>query len=77
MKTEDLKKELINKIQNTSDDLLLKDVLKFFDLNKATHFYQLSIEEENALNIAKEQVNLGNSYTQAEVDEKMKKWRGK
>lgn len=74
MKTEDLKKELINKIQNTTDDQLLENVLKFFELDKATEFYQLTKEEEKAINMAREDIMLGNSYTQKEVDEKLKKW---
>ena len=74
MKTEDLKKELINKIQNTTDDRLLENVLKFFELDKATEFYQLTKEEEKAINMAREDIMLGNFYTQKEVDEKLKKW---
>lgn len=74
MKPEDLKKELIVRIQNSSDDLLLEDIFKFFELNEKCETYHLSKEEERAVNTAKESIRDGLSYTQKEVDEKLKKW---
>ncbi|UJH92213.1 hypothetical protein LZ575_06505 [Antarcticibacterium sp. 1MA-6-2] len=77
MKTEELKKELINRINSTEDKSLLEDIYRLIDPeNSGKVIYELSFEEKTELNIAREEVKNGQYFTQEEVDESMKKWLG-
>lgn len=75
MKTQELKKKLINRIMRTEDISLLEDIFRLMDIETSSDIvYELSTEEKVALYFAREQVENGQYLTQEEVDEKMKKW---
>ena len=75
MKTEKLKKEIINRIENTSDENLLENFLKFLNLEMEDGgIYNLSSEEEETINIAREQIRVGNFHSQKEVETMSRKW---
>lgn len=75
MKTEELKKELIDRIKRTEDISLLEDIYKLTDPNLFGNIvYKLTPEEDESLTAAREEVKKGQYLTQEEVDEKTKKW---
>lgn len=75
MKTQELKKKLINRIMRTEDISLLEDIFRLMDIETSSDIvYELSTEEKVALYFAREQVENGQYLTPEEVDEKMKKW---
>lgn len=75
MKTEELKKEIINKIETISDKEKLETFLKFLNFEtEDQNVYHLSKEEQEGIEIAREQIKKGNYLTQEEVDWKFRKW---
>ncbi|MGM0933184.1 MAG: hypothetical protein ACQEWD_07045 [Bacteroidota bacterium] len=71
METTELKGKLIEKIRNSSDKEFLKFLLEIFP---SENTYKLTVEEEEAVNLAKEQINNNESYSHSEVMQNLEKW---
>jgi hypothetical protein len=75
METSELKEKLIARIESVSDKNLLSDMLKFLETNSTPdEIYELSEEEFQAINVAREQIKNGESYTQTEIEKEVQKW---
>ncbi|MDT0645994.1 hypothetical protein RM545_04770 [Zunongwangia sp. F260] len=75
METSELKEKLIARIESVSDKNLLSDMLKFLETNSTPdEIYKLSEEEFQAINVAREQIKNGESYTQTEIEKEVQKW---
>jgi len=75
MKTEELKKQLINRINQIEDKSLLEGLYNLMQPETSNDvIYSLTQEERESLIIAREEVRTGEYLTQDEVDEKVKKW---
>ncbi|MGY5847768.1 hypothetical protein ACW6QP_10155 [Salegentibacter sp. HM20] len=64
MKTEQIKLKLIEKIRKSNDDDFLRNML---DLFPGEGIYNLTLEEENAINIAREEIKNGEYYSHKQV----------
>ncbi len=75
METEELKKQLINKINQSEDKSLLQGLYNLMILETSLDvIYSLTEEESELLSIAREQVRAGEYLSQEEVDKKVQKW---
>ena len=64
MKTEQIKLKLIEKIKESNDDDFLRNML---DLFPGEEIYNLTSEEEKAINIAREEIKNGEFYSHKQV----------
>lgn len=71
METIELKGKLIEKIRNSSDKEFLEFLLEIFP-SENTH--NLTAEEVEAINIAREQINNNESYSHSKVMQNLEKW---
>ncbi len=74
METAELKKKLIAKINNTEDNVILENLIRWFDLQKEENVYILSEEQNAAIEEAREQYRNGQFSTHEEVQKDIKKW---
>ena len=70
MKTEQIKLKLIEKIKESNDDDFLRNML---DLFPGEEIYNLTSEEEKAINIAREEIKNGEFYSHKQVMRDLKK----
>jgi hypothetical protein len=71
MKTDQLKLKLIEKIQKSNDDDFLQNLLNLFPGEET---YSLTSEEEDAINIAREEIKIGEVYSHDQVMKDLNKW---
>ncbi len=75
MSTNQLKKLLIGKIEDTNDEELLQAVYKLLDFNSsAGQVYQLSDEQKNAIETGKAQIANGESVSNEDLEREIDKW---
>jgi hypothetical protein len=74
MATLELKKYLVSKINLIDDDLILNEIVKLIDKKEST-VYQLSEEQVNLVNEAKEQFKNGDYIDQDEMDRRVEEWK--
>ena len=70
-----LKKRVIEGIENTKNTDLLEEVLRLLDLeNQDLKIYELNHAQINAINEAREQINNGQTLTNEEANDEIDKW---
>lgn len=70
-----LKKRVIEGIENTRNTDLLEEVLRLLDLeNQDLEVYELNDAQINAINEAREQIKNGQTLTNEEVNDEIDKW---
>ncbi len=74
--TVQLKNNLISRIRDSKDLKFLKALQTIFDTSEQS-LYQLSNEQEESINIGKEDIKNDNSFENKEVISEMKKWLSK
>ena len=74
METLELKKYLVSKINQIDDDLILNEIVQLIDKKEST-VYQLSKEQINLVNEAKEQFKNGDFIDQDEMDRRVEAWK--
>jgi hypothetical protein len=74
MATLELKKYLVSKINLIDDYLILNEIVKLIDKKEST-VYQLSEEQVNLVNEAKEQFKNGDYIDQDEMDRRVEEWK--
>lgn len=78
MTTLDLKKQLIDKINSTQNDLLLAEVYRLLDMEITDEeLYKLNEEQLSEVAEAREQFKNGEYYTDEEVTKEIDKWLNK
>ena len=78
MSTKELKKQLIDKITESSDDLILEEVYRLLNTGTDTNYiYALSDNQQVAIDQARTQIAAGESLSDLEVNEKIEKWLNK
>ena len=74
MATLELKKYLVSKINQIDDDLILNEIVQDIKKKEST-VYQLSKEQINLVNEAKEQFKNGDFIDQDEMDRRVEAWK--
>lgn len=74
MATLELKKYLVSKINQIDDDLILNEIVQLIYKKEST-VYQLSKEQINLVNEAKEQFKNGDFIDQDEMDRRVEAWK--
>lgn len=78
MNSIELKKKVINKINQLEDDEILNEVYRLLDDSfEDTEIYQLSEGHKNAIEIAKAQIGDGEFLTNEEANKDIGKWLNK
>jgi predicted transcriptional regulator len=75
MSTIELKKRLIDKIQELDNTRLLQAASRLLGLETDDiEVYRLSLAQKNAINEAREQIKRGEFFTEEEVDKEIDEW---
>lgn len=75
MSTLELKKSIINKIHDTTDQNLLEGISRIFDLNdENTQVYELNDIQKSKIQIAREQIKNGEFFTEKQAEIEVEKW---
>ena len=75
MSTSELKKILIEKIDETNDEELLKAFYKILDFNSSPgDVFILNQEQKEVVALAQEQLKQGISFTNDEVEKESNQW---
>lgn len=74
MSTLELREQLISKIQVTNDEDVLEGMLRLLEFESKDEVYKLNNEQKDAINLAREQVQRGEFYTEEEADKLTDKW---
>ena len=65
---------MVSKINQIDDDLILNEIVQLIDKKEST-VYQLSKEQINLVNEAKEQFKNGDFIDQDEMDRRVEAWK--
>lgn len=68
MSTLELKEQLISRIQITNDEDVLQGMLRFLEFESKAGVYKLNDEQKKSINIAREQIQRGEFYTEDEAE---------
>jgi len=71
--TAQIKNNLISRIRDSKDLKFLKALQTIFDTSEQS-LYQLSTEQEESINIGREEIKNGNSLKNGDVISEMRKW---
>lgn len=75
MTISELKKRLIDKIQETDNENLLKEAFRLLQLeSEDTEVYKLSVNQKNAVNEARKQITNGQFLTDDEANKHINEW---
>ncbi len=75
MKTTELKKRLIDKIQKSENNSLLEEAYRLLDLeSQDIEVYQLNDEQKSAVAEAREQIKKGQVLTQDQANQEIDEW---
>jgi len=74
MNTAELKIDLINRITNTDDPGIIKELRKLLDFELEKETYQLSPEQEYRINEAKTEYLAGSVLSEQQADETIEQW---
>lgn len=78
MSTLKLRKKLIEKIQKTDDDNLLKEAYRLLELDaEDIEIYKLSDDQKQIVNEAKHQIQNGKYLTNDQADKEINEWLSK
>ncbi len=78
MSTAELKSKLIQKINATSDEQLLLDVTRLFEIRllEEESIFELSRDMRQAVNEAREQIKRGEYLSHEDANQEINKWLG-
>lgn len=71
-----LKKNLISRIKDSKDINFLKALQTIFDSSEQA-LYQLNSDQQNAINVGREQIKSGEFSTNTKVMSEMREWLSK
>lgn len=74
MSTAELKLNLINKISNISDKVMLNELLELIKFQSDTSIYQTNLSEKKAIASAKNDIISGNIQTNDELQKEIDQW---
>lgn len=74
MSTAELKLSIIQHIANISDQLILEELSEVLKLQPNESLYQLSEEEQSAIQEARKQIQEGKTFTHEKVQEEVQQW---
>lgn len=75
MSTLELQKQLIHKIQKTTDEDILEGVLSLLEFETGNdEVYAFNAEQKVAIDRARQQIENGQFYTDEEADKLTEKW---
>ena len=74
MSTTELKKRLLEKIEEIDQDYLLQEVLNLIEFETTSEPIKLSSEQKSAVDQAREQIKNGEFFTNEEVDNEIDEW---
>ncbi len=77
MSSADLKEQLINKIQETDDKVLLEELSVLFELQEPDSVYALNDEQKKNIKTAQEQIKFNKLLTNDEANKDIDKWLNK
>ena len=78
MSSAELKKRLIDKIQETDNENLLEEAFRLLQLeSEDIEVYKLSDEQKSAVNEAREQIKRGEFLTDDEANKDIDEWLNK
>ena len=77
MSITELQKKLIEKINNTDDAALLKDIYSFIGIDEEVGSYQLSQDQLATIEQSQQQIKNGQYFTNEEVNKEIDEWLGK
>ena len=78
MRTEELKKRLIEKIEKTDDYSRLEEAFRLLQLEtEDVEVYNLSEDQKSAVNEARQQIRNGQFLTDDEANKEIGEWLGK
>jgi hypothetical protein len=75
MSTIELRKRLIDKIQNTDDDQLLEEAYRLLEMEEEEmDIYKLSDAQEGAIALSRQQIKEGKYLTDEQVNQEIDEW---
>lgn len=75
MKTVELKKRLINHIQETNDEGILEEVLRLLNIEaEDIEVYKLNEKQKNAISEARKQIKEGDFLTEDQANTETDEW---
>lgn len=74
MSTAELKISLINKITSLTDDTLLEEILRIVDFETDTATFKLNRDQQDAIKIARAQIQNNEYQTNEQVEKEIQKW---
>ena len=76
MASSDIKSKLIEEINSSSNQDLLEELYRFFNLDNATEksVYELSDTQKQAITEAREEINNGNYLTNDQANQDIDEW---
>ncbi len=78
MSTIELRKRLIDKIQKTDNENLLKEVYRLLEVETENiEIYHLNDDQRNAVEEARQQIKKGESLTDEQANKEIDKWLSK
>ena len=78
MNTIELQQKIISEIKNTSDDKLLKAIVRLLQLGSGElEVYQLNEVQKKSIEVAREQIKHGNFLTDDEANQEIEEWLSK
>jgi len=78
MSTIELRRRLIDKIQKTENDNLLREAYRLLELEtEDIEIYKLNAHQINAISEARQQINGGRSLTDEESNKEIDEWLSK
>lgn len=74
----ELKNKIINKVRQVNDEEVLNEIYKLLDDTlEDTEIMMLSENHKNAIEVAKEQIEKGEYYTNEQANKEIGKWLNK
>lgn len=70
----EIKLDLINKIANTNDSILLEEIKKLLELSDSDVVYQLSADQIEGISAAEEDIKYGKTIDHESAKEKTSQW---
>ena len=78
MHTLELKKQLIDKIESTNDDILLEEIYRILDMGEDNlELYKLSSHQKAAIDEGLEDVKQGNVISHEDAKKEIDEWLSK
>ncbi len=77
MSTQDIREQLINKIKETKDTLLLQEVSTLFELSESESIFQVNNVQRERIDEAVEQIKNQQTLSNEQADKETDEWLNK